>query len=375
MYFLILLLIGAIAVSFYVSKITETPVKNNNSNKEVVDNNFINKALDELIENFGLHDYIDDSNQNTKLFNGDYKTICEEIAKHLNLPINVRIIEVSSKYDRNTKTGFQSSGLVNTEPSGGSGETRGTHSIFAQISIPVDLPMYQSDRMNGFTIDIKLSDSCNKDVYNFITVIAHELSHVVLYSSWNKYKENEYYTDLTPIVFGFGKIIEKGRKQTSIQYNSEWGDLCNTTHTYGYLSDGNFIFALNKIEGYLNKFKISKNLLNKNLSYFNEQLQKIRDNFSEFDDNIKYLDNNLGIKIRQNDALKITEFHQYGYVENYKNYIQPSSKLFDKISKFNNDLKSYKKSEIEKLKSIYLKSKQKFLSLKILIGRLRKTLI
>lgn len=49
---------------------------------------------------------------------------------------------------------------------------------------------------------IKIHRNCYKDFNVFITVLIHELSHLVLYSTYNKYRKSEVATDLFVMCFG-----------------------------------------------------------------------------------------------------------------------------------------------------------------------------
>lgn len=65
--------------------------------------------------------------------------------------------------------------------------------------------------------------------------MAHELSHVLLYSLMHPQKDNEFYTDLVAMLLGLSQVIEKGRKIKKVR---ELGDMTETQIIiYGYLSD------------------------------------------------------------------------------------------------------------------------------------------
>ena len=81
-----------------------------------------------------------------------------------------------------------------------------------RILIPFNLPLYGSPKLANFPINIQLSEACTESPERFIAALAHELSHVVLYSTRFDEKENEIYTDLTAMILGFADFMKKGRK-------------------------------------------------------------------------------------------------------------------------------------------------------------------
>jgi hypothetical protein len=217
--------------------------------KSEVSNSYIKKALDELMPLFGVRDYEDevftlsDCGDTSKLrmliAQGQTKEAVSEMASQFNLPVAFRIIPTNK---------FQSKHLVKTDHEGHS-----IAGITAQVMIPSNLPLYGTAKMKDFPIDIRVSKNCAKKPEVFICVIAHELSHVLLYSMRHPEKENEFYTDLIAMLIGFRKIMKSGRKV--VKKHTTYSGQVQTTHTnittYGYLSDDNFDFAYAKIEEYL----------------------------------------------------------------------------------------------------------------------------
>src|SRR5439155_7935618 len=84
-----------------------------------------------------------------------------------------------------------------------------------------------------------------------ITILAHELSHVLLHSLRHPERESEVFTDLVPLVLGFGEIVERGRTVESVTHES--GGTRTTTTTYGYLSDRDFSFAVGRVRSLLSE--------------------------------------------------------------------------------------------------------------------------
>lgn len=100
------------------------------------------------------------------------------------------------------------------------------------ISIPQPFPKKESDHV--FEIRINKDKLVNFDV--FVTVMSHELSHLLLHSLDNKHKLSEKATDITSIIIGFGEYVKRGRfKKTCHGINIEINKI-------GYLSDAEFNF-------------------------------------------------------------------------------------------------------------------------------------
>jgi hypothetical protein len=181
------------------------------SDMDEVRNDYIDKALGELIPTLGVKDFFDDQELISLIHAKKIKECIKAIASQLGLPIEINISWVPKGYRPSTNTtandGFKSTHIVKT------GENnRGTAAITAQVSIPPSLPLYGSPSMVNFPINVRLSENCADNPATLIGVMAHELSHILLYSLWHKEKENEFYTDLTAMLLGFAEIMKTGRK-------------------------------------------------------------------------------------------------------------------------------------------------------------------
>jgi len=111
-----------------------------------IGNDYIKKALDELIPIIGVKQSINEETLIKLIEAGNIENAILRIALYLGLPIKVNLTYGN--------TGFKTKQIVLTDTVG-----KGTDSITAQVGIPVNLPFYGSDRMNGFPIDIILSNN------------------------------------------------------------------------------------------------------------------------------------------------------------------------------------------------------------------------
>lgn len=165
----------------------------------------------------------------------EMKELVDAIAAHMNIRARFQI-SVASKDVR-----FRSHHLVVTDDDG-----RGVDGIEAQVAIPSNLPLYGSSELATCSINIVMSLGFPKTgTYNAITILAHELSHVLLHSLRHPYRESEVFTDLVPIALGFGEIVKHGRK-TSVTEEDGTGTHVRT-NTYGYLSDADFSKVMKQV--------------------------------------------------------------------------------------------------------------------------------
>ena len=312
-------------------------------------NDYIEKALNELIPVLGIKEFIDHENLVGLIGSKKIKKAIKEIALYLGLPVKINISYVPKGYRPNSNDGFQSTHLVKTDKN-----NRGTSSITAQVSIPSNLPFYGSQGMVNFPINIMLSENCAEQPATLIAVMAHELSHIVLNSLWHREKENEFYTDLTAMILGFANIMKIGRKVIETNVDSELSGLTSiktttttNTTTYGYLSDDNFDFAFNEIKSVINNQKSAKNKLLKELEQFKKHLNKNKKLPFLFGKYLEYLDKNLDKKISQEDGNKIITFHQPNHTDAYLANIKKNEISLESLFKFTENLKNYTGKNIE----------------------------
>ena len=104
------------------------------------------------------------------------------------------------------------------------------------IAIPFPFPGGQN--LSNYKFEISINPKILSDFNFFVTVVSHELSHLLLYSIKHECAPSEKATDITSIIIGFAPFIKKGRKQ--IEHNS-FG-FAESETTSGYLSDDEFNF-------------------------------------------------------------------------------------------------------------------------------------
>ncbi len=316
---------------------------------EEVQNDYIEKALIQLTSVFGTKEFVDHEKLIRLIGSNKTKEAIKEIAQQLGLPIEVNVSYVPKGYRPNANDGFHSTHLVKTDS-----RNRGIGGITAQVSIPANLPFYRTTGMVNFPINVRLSEDCAENPATLISIMAHELSHIVLYSIWHKEKENEFYTDLTAMILGFANIMKNGRKisRSSTSYDSDFLTINTTTNTetitYGYLSDNNFEFAYKRINVMLGEQKLVKKKLKDKLEQCGDQLRKIKKHSAHFDKYLKYLDNNLHLKINPEDGYKISSFHQPGYTDDLVSTIKKYETRLENIDTNNKiNIEEIQKSTVQ----------------------------
>ena len=316
-----------------------------------VDNKYIESAITNLVASIGVKEFADDQKILSLVRSKKIKEAIKEIAKYLGIPIEVNLTYVPKGYRPSANDGFQSTHLVKTDKHG-----QGTGGITAQVSIPGNLPFFGTPAMINFPINVRLSENCAENPATLIAVMAHELSHIVLYSLWHKEKENEFYTDLTAMMLGFGDVMRNGRKVVKTDSVTDHGFLSSrtttTTHTttYGYLSDDNFNFAYNKIEKILKAYRANKNSFLKKIREDEKNVRKQKAELLYFRKYLGYLDRNLHQKISEQDGHWISTFHQYDYTDEFESTAKRAEAELKQLSIFTHNLKHYSEARTEDMK-------------------------
>ncbi len=298
-----------------------------------VDNSYISNAIHELVGLLGVKEDIDREIVLRPLKTGNAKKAVEGIANYLGLPISVNI-SFSDK--------FESSSLTKTDDSG-----RGIGNITAQVSIPSYLPLYGSSELQGFPISVKISQNFQRYPETFMTVIAHEIAHIVLHSLWHKEKNNEFYTDLTAMILGFASVMKDGRK--IIKSREKFMSTETLTTTYGYLSDEKFDFAFNRIDDILTEQRYFKTTLSRKLTTYRQQLSSYRQEFFKFNKFSECIDKNQRKRIKSEDGAKIVEFHHLDYAHRFTIVIISNEERLNEIHNYCMGIIHYNKTTLESL--------------------------
>ena len=290
-----------------------------------------------------------------------------QIANYLGLPVVIDLLIVKQAegfQSPNFGERFESRTIVSRDHRG-----QPAQSITAQVSIPNNLPVYGSSGLRGFHIRIKVSDNCQKYPKTFAAVIAHEFSHIVLYSIKHIHKDNEVYTDLTAMILGFSDIVREGRKTVEIKESTSKTSTTTTTTTttYGYLSDDLFNYAFEKIRTALFELKktdreLHDKILSKVVSYkiLVSSYEEKRKVFCKFLENFDRKPKN----IEKEHVAELVRMHRLYFLEELADKCKRNIHVFEKHSE------SSKKILVQT--SLY--SKQRLNSLQVLLQKVENSI-
>lgn len=298
-------------------------------------NNYIEKAIDELVNTFGIAENVPEDIVSMILHDNKVEQCIKAIATKLGLPIKIELSFVPKNFRSGNRTRFESKKLVKTDWSG-----RGVGGITAQVLIPENLPSFGSSKLNNYPIKVRVSENCTEEPETFITIIAHELSHVLLKSIWHPEKDNEFYTDFVPLIFGFGNIVEVGRKIETPE----------SIITYGYLTDEQFSYSIKRIRQILGGYNNFKASLIEQIRYIRLQSNKLQENLLLFDKLIQDIANNSKKRINKSDGLKLVKFHAPDYTLNIRSLIQNTNIILAEIEEYCKRLVHYTSRDEDKMK-------------------------
>jgi len=344
-----------------------------------ISNEYIENAINELNNFFGVKEPVLSENILSSIRGGKVKEAMKLIARQLGLPIDIIIINVPNDYRaQNNDNQFHSTHLSKGHQHEYGSEGEG---IIAQVTIPGSLPFYGSSELNGYPINVKISNNCTEHPVVFAMIMAHELSHVLMYLLKYPKKENEFYTDLTAIMQGFQNIFQNGRKITKTDEVNGVKIRTQTT-TYGYLNDNQFNIARNKINSILEKNRERKKLLSHNLKNFTKLFLRYEKSLVKFKKFLDFQTKNTNKRITGEDGKKMMAFFQPGYMDiidsttikykekqrNIQNFLKDLSHYTNQrnnqLSIYINDLETY----TNKLKNTLVPLKKDIKMLKKYVG-------
>jgi len=303
-----------------------------------ISNEYLTKAIDELVNTLGVKEEPSAMELLKLIRIKDINQCMKNIAEHLGLPIALKLSYVPDDYVPDVCK-FQSKELSRTD-----GKGRGIEFITAQVLIPATLPSYGTSALINYPINVMVSENCHEQPETLISVMAHELSHILLHSLRHPQMDNEIYTDIVPIIFGFSKIIEKGRKV--IETNTDGIITRTTTTSFGYLTDNQFIFASNKINNILGKRRSEKSIVLNMISVLDKSVKVVLKKLFIFRKLRDYLCENRYKKIKKRDGYKIVSFYSPDYTYNMESVIRDSKNAVREARMFCIDRNHYTNTTI-----------------------------
>jgi hypothetical protein len=262
----------------------------------------ITSALDELMSVLGIAEEIPSWFFVGLLENKDTEGCIQEIAARLGLPIRVRLSYVPATSRPSDANGFRSSALAQTDWTG-----HGIGAITAQVSIPQWLPMFGTGDLQGYPIQVRVSENCHAHPYTFVSIMVHELSHVLLASLRSPRKDSELHTDLVPILLGFGDVVRRGRK--TIEVSTSGNTTTTRTTKYGYLTDAQFEFARDHVAGLVKQHAGNKKRLLELAHEIDRKMKEAGQSLATFRDYFEYLDRRPPKRMKREHAERLVELH------------------------------------------------------------------
>lgn len=270
----------------------------------ISDNSYISEAIDSLVSFVGIKESVSITS-----YAGLKPDECvRRVATDMYLPVqlDVRYVlpsefsRVTASHDyQSLDSSLSSQGIFNTT---------------AQVLIPPNLPMYGSSELRNFKIQIKINKDLVKQIETFVAVVAHEFSHIILHSVQRSEKDSEFYTDLIPLIMGYGSIVSRGR----IVNRTSCGSNSTVTTTYGYLNQEQFSFAKKYVRKKIKPYISQKKALLCRLSRERKYTNSVSEKMERFYQLRQLLDRCPPHRVPQEDALKIAKIHQPEYGGNWR---------------------------------------------------------
>lgn len=303
-------------------------------------NKDIEKAISELETSLGVKEPVSGEEVFALIRSGDTTNAIKLIAQQLDLPVSIDVTIVPNDYRaQNGSARFHSTQLVKSKRHGVSSE-----GITAQVLIPPNLPFYGTQALTNYPITVKISQNCTNHPVVFMTIMAHELSHVLLHSLGHAKKDDEFYTDLTAIMLGFASVYEKGRKITKVTEDYSFAGTTTTTQTttYGYLNDAQFSFAYDTVFSILKKNRSDVSLLSDWLQRFERLSKKHNEVLFKFKRYFDYvIKNKATINISGEDGKAILKFFQADFMGGFTSQALRYTKDIATIQLFLNNIEHY----------------------------------
>lgn len=308
---------------------------------ENVSTEYIIKAIDEIVDLIYIKDPVDFNPLLELLHKKEIKKCIKEIALCLGLPVEIDLAFVSPSDKVNN---FETSDIVKTDYRG-----VGSEGIIAQVLIPKSIPPYGSSSLVNYLIKVKVSKNCIEHPKTFISIISHELSHILLAAYGSSQADNEVYTDLTPLVLGFSEIVSIGRKieDRIVTQNLNVTTTTTNTTTYGYLNDEQFNFANRRIDEIRKEHILLKKTFLKKISRYKKICNLRLDYLNLFKQTISLLQLLKNVKFKQDDTNKIIGFYNPTLLIDLDSMSAKSKERSEKLYKYHDNFKLFNRSNLE----------------------------
>jgi len=282
--------------------------------KNRIDDSYLDIALHNLMDYFGIVDEIDHNLLLNNIRKGRVEEAVKMIAQQYGLPIKVNIIYVSEHYKDKNSSKFTTTQMTKRDR-----EYPGSEGITAQVEIPGNLPFFGSRDLENYPITVKICKRITEFPASFALIMAHEFAHVLLSSLSHCEKSNEFYTDLTALVFGFRSVFLEGSK--AVTHSSSYSTIYHqqkTTETiieYGYLSTQQLNNAIATINSILFDYTENVIVTNRCVEEYVSKLQLMRKLARKFRFYHNEITKTKLTKLKQSDADAISSFYHPNFYD------------------------------------------------------------
>lgn len=310
-----------------------------------IDDTYLNNAIKELVDLLGVSETLNPKDYSPLVKSKNYNECINKISSHFGLQCKYNIKMVPKGYSA-TKRYYQSSGLVETDDYG-----KGSAGITAQVHIPGNLPLFGDLILKKFTIDVIVGEEYSENEDTFVSIMAHEIAHLLLATLRHPKSDNEIYADLVPLVLGFSKIVKHGRKVIDIvdEQDGVLTKQITTTTKYGYLNDHQFNYASNMVDGILIKFKDRKNRLFGLSDQAGNKIKQLQKRIEKRNSLLNDLPKHSKKRVSFDDSKIIVTLYGNSNIYDYEMIIQQAEKLRKEVYEGYNNITHYTKKVGKKM--------------------------
>jgi hypothetical protein len=109
----------------------------------------------------------------------------------------------------------------------------------AAVILPSRTPIYGSHEFKAMTIPMIIKESLfRRGCEAFMCGVGHEMSHIILYSLYNEYRESEVATDILAMMMGFSEIGKSGSGEVGYlkreEFNAVYKAIQSKQHFQSY---------------------------------------------------------------------------------------------------------------------------------------------
>jgi len=269
----------------------------------------------------------------------------QTVADSLGLPVRVDVSLISTD---SAEPGFGTTNMSRTDSRG-----RGIEGITAQVRIPTSIPMFGTEGLRNFPIEVRVSQNCGKSPATFVAIMAHELSHVLLASLRHPRRDSELHTDLVPLLLGFRRIASVGRTRV------ERGTEGEVRTTFGYLTDPQFYFAVGYVEDLLCDARKKREDVARLLQWVTTAVPNASRQLARFKAYRAYVNHHPPKKTKGGDGARLVRFNGVNYtgawkgnIEKARSHLAASGGAFPAVSHYTSKLLQRLDREHQQLSSI-----------------------